>query len=112
MPKRPVTGWLSEKSESPKPMRNNCRPKSTLNWALGVSRFSSTYRMAVFTVVHGRPTGSCTSLTNFAVRAFAVLKALEDLVDRRQGLQLDIGFDLAADSEGEGFGHVLARADE
>ena len=47
-----------------------------------------------------------------ARRHIAVLKAVEDLVDRRQGLQLDIGFDLAADSEGEGFGHILARADE
>jgi hypothetical protein len=41
-----------------------------------------------------------------------VLKALEDLVDRTEGLQLDIGFDFAANSEGEGFDHILARADE
>src|SRR5580700_1061735 len=27
-------------------------------------------------------------------------------------MQLDIGFDLASDSEGEGLGHILARADE
>ncbi|MGB6387131.1 MAG: hypothetical protein WBF25_18045 [Terriglobales bacterium] len=40
-------------------------------------------------------------------RHIAVLKALEDLVDPRQGLQLDIGFDLASDSEGEGFCHIL-----
>ena len=33
-------------------------------------------------------------------------------LDRRKRLQLDIGFDLASDSEGEGFGHILARADE
>jgi hypothetical protein len=41
-----------------------------------------------------------------------VLKAVEDLVDRRQGLQLDISFDPTSDGEGEGFGHILARADE
>ena len=35
MPKRPVTAWLSEKCESPTPMRKNARLKSTLHWAFG-----------------------------------------------------------------------------
>src|ERR1700686_4361023 len=41
-----------------------------------------------------------------------MLKALENGVNRRQRLQLDIGLDLAIGSEGERFGHILARADE
>src|SRR5580700_9780093 len=41
-----------------------------------------------------------------------MLKTVEDIVDRRQGLQLDIRFDFAFDSKGEGFGHILARANE
>ena len=41
-----------------------------------------------------------------------MLEPVEDLVDRRQRLQLDIGLDLALGGEGERFGHILARADE
>src|ERR1035438_4608834 len=41
-----------------------------------------------------------------------MFEPIEDLVDRRQSLQLDIRLDLARGSEGERFGHVLACADE
>src|SRR5271165_5575567 len=41
-----------------------------------------------------------------------MLEPVEDLVDRGQRLQLDIGFDLALGGEGECFGHILACADE
>ena len=37
---------------------------------------------------------------------------IEDLVDRRQRLQLDVGVDLALGAEREGLRHVLAVADE
>jgi hypothetical protein len=45
-------------------------------------------------------------IENHARRHVAVLEPLEDLVDRRQRLQLDIGLDLAFGGEGERFGHV------
>src|ERR1700683_2761460 len=41
-----------------------------------------------------------------------MLEAVEDLVDRRERLQLDIRLVLAPGGEGERFGHVLSRADE
>ena len=41
-----------------------------------------------------------------------MLEPVEDLVDRRQRLQLDIGLDLALGGEGERLGHVPARADK
>src|SRR5271166_3032668 len=47
-----------------------------------------------------------------ARRYIAMLEPVEDLIDRRQRLQLDIGLDLAVDGEGERFGHVLACANE
>ena len=43
-----------------------------------------------------------------ARRHIAVLEPVENLVDRRKGLQFDIGFDLATGGEGEGFGHIMA----
>ncbi len=39
-------------------------------------------------------------------------ETVEDLVDRGQGLQLDIRFDLACGGEGQRLSHVLARAHE
>src|ERR1700686_2978049 len=41
-----------------------------------------------------------------------MLEPVENSVDRRQRLQLDIGLDLALGGECERFGHILARADE
>src|SRR5664279_2516451 len=41
-----------------------------------------------------------------------MFEPVENLVDRRQRLQLDIRLDLARGSEGERFGHVLARSNE
>src|ERR1700733_1194883 len=41
-----------------------------------------------------------------------MLEPVEDLVDRRERLQLDIGLDLAFGGESESFGHIVARADK
>src|ERR1700683_653200 len=41
-----------------------------------------------------------------------MLEAIEDFVNRRKRLQLDIGLYFAPNGEGERFGHILARADE
>ncbi len=41
-----------------------------------------------------------------------MLEPREDLVDRRQGLQLDIRLDLAFNSETQGFRKIFAIADE
>ena len=42
----------------------------------------------------------------------AALESLEDFVDVGEGLEFDVGFDLAVCGEGKGFGHVVAGADE
>ncbi len=55
---------------------------------------------------------ACVEIENYARRHIAVLEAVEDLVDCGQRLQLDIGFDLTSDGEGQRFGHILARSDE
>ena len=47
-----------------------------------------------------------------ATRDLSVLESVEDLIDRRQRLQLDVGLDLAFGGEGQGLGHILAIADE
>src|ERR1700674_1809383 len=41
-----------------------------------------------------------------------MLEPVEDLVDRRQRLELDIGPDLALGGKGECFGHILAGSNE
>src|SRR5580693_5461667 len=51
-------------------------------------------------------------IEDYPRRYVAMFEAVENSVDRRQGLSLDIGLDLALDCECEGFGHVLAAADE
>ena len=47
-----------------------------------------------------------------AARHLAVLEPIEDVVDRRQRLQLDIGLDLALCGECQRLGHILASTDE
>ena len=51
-------------------------------------------------------------LEHHARRHIAMREAVEHIVDRRERLQLDIGFDLAVSGEGKRFGHVAAIADE
>src|ERR1700689_1601918 len=78
-------------------------------------------------ISRGTSTGGCKLLILFRTLVFrfsrhevenhacwyiAMFEPIEDLVNRRKGLQLDIGFNLASDGEGESFGHILARADE
>jgi len=41
-----------------------------------------------------------------------MFKPLQNLIDRGQWLQLDVGLYLALGREGERFGHVLAGANE
>src|ERR1700722_8721375 len=41
-----------------------------------------------------------------------MLKPVENVVDRRQRLELDVGLDLAFGSKSERFCHILARSDE
>jgi len=43
---------------------------------------------------------------------FTVFESIDNSVDRRQGLPLDIGFNLAFNCECECFGHIQASADE
>ena len=55
---------------------------------------------------------ACVEIKNYARCHIAMLQAVEDLVNRGQRLQLDIGLDLASDGESQRFGHILARSDE
>ena len=51
-------------------------------------------------------------IEHHAARHLTALKPLEDRVDLRQRLQLDIGLDLSLSGEGQSLRHVLAVPDK
>jgi len=45
-------------------------------------------------------------------RHVTMLQPVQDFIDRRQGLQLDVSFHLAFRGEAQRFGHIVTRSDE